>query len=312
MIDATLGQVDPATQQPVRVRGLMVASGPGTYRLELSLDDGRAGVRQLEGSSCEELSEAAALVIAMAIDPRLLERLEVEPTPEPTPPANPAALPEPTEPEVVEPPESTPEPTPTDATERDPSASTVDDPHVASEPPTSSAADLGLAFLARFDGGVAGGPLPGAAGIVSLGAGLGGRGWRVELTGSYWAPRTRRSESNPDIGVRAQLWTVGVLGCGEPQVGPLTFPLCAGVLAGATHAIGVGDLVGDRVAARWVAAAIEPGVVWWTRPRLGIALRARGHVALARPQLRTDPSGPLFEGSSVGGSLRVGLELRLP
>ncbi len=166
--------------------------------------------------------------------------------------------------------------------------------------------------LGRIDAGVGGGPLPGATAALGATVGLGGRGGRAELGASYWTPRTRASIANPAVGVLAQLWTVGVVGCGEPRWRVLSFPLCAGLRAGAVHARGTGALEPRRVASRWVALVVDPGVVWWARPRLGMTLRSEGHVALARPSLRADPSGTVFTGAAVGGALRVGLELRLP
>ncbi len=320
MIDATLGDVEPSSLRSVAVRGQLVADQAQGFRLELVLDQGRSGVRQLQGDSCQELSEAAALVVAMAIDPRLLERLEQPPeTSDPTtntdsgsesdvPVPNPGDSAE--EPTDVREDEGADEPTPTaEAPAVEPRAEDPSSDDPAGDPPT---ADRSLAFVGRFDGGVAGGPLPGAAAMASLGLGIAGPRWRVEFTGSYFAPRTRASPVDPDFGVRAQLWALGLLGCGEPRVGPVSFPLCSGLLAGAVHAVGVGDLQRRRVASRWVAWVVEPGVVWWARPRLGIAVRARGHAAIARPRLRTEPSGTVFESAVVGGSVRAGLEFRLP
>jgi hypothetical protein len=105
---------------------------------------------------------------------------------------------------------------------------------------------------------------------------------------------------------------VGVHGCGEPRWRTLSFPLCAGILAGAVHARGEGQLDPRSVASRWVAVALEPRLVWWARPRLGVAVSAEGHAVLARPALRSEPSGTAFVSASVGGALRAGLELRMP
>lgn len=310
-IDRTLGEVDGEQLRAVEVRAEIERIGPEQLVLRLTLDDGRAGDRELRGASCEELSEAAALVIAMAVDPRLLERMQgapVEPPPgvleEPEAEAGPEV---PAEPEApAEPAEDPSEP------EAPVVETTVDDPPVDDEPPARAAPALPVSFVLRFDGGVGGGPLPGPSGVVFVGAGVTGRAWRAELTGGYWPPRSTDSPSNPAIGLRAQLWTVGAQGCGEPQVGPVSIPLCAGIHAGAMHGVGTGDQQRRRVASRWVAAVIEPGVVWWTRPRLGIAVRGSGHVALARPQWRSEPSGVVFESAPLGGTLRAGLELRLP
>lgn len=332
-IDATLGEVAEGERRPLRVRGRVRADPREGFVVRLELDDGHASTRELRGTSCKELTDAAALVIAMTIDPRLLETLQEPPAvPEPEAPEAPEA----TEAEPVEPsgsdegpPDDRPpvedtarEPgAPTDPTdpspEQAPRAPAVSD-RTPTHPAAPSARDTGprspasLHFLGRVQAGLGGGPLPGAAAVLGLAAGLGGRGWRAELSASYWTPRTRTSTANPDVGVRAQLWSLGLHGCGEPRWRTLSFPLCVGVLAGAVHARGVGELEPRSVASRWVAVALEPGLVWWARPRLGVALRAEGHATLFRPELRSEPSGTVFTSAPVGGSLRAGLELRMP
>jgi len=312
-IDTTLGDViEGEGRPPLRVRGHVRTDPTAGFVLRLVLDDGHAGTRELRGTSCKELTEAAALVIAMTIDPRLLETLQDPPeVPEPTPAEVPAEVPaEPGSSDA----ETSAERSPSDAvietrSERPPADAPAEAPPT---PDTTRRSSEPLRFLGRVQAGVGGGPLPGAAAVLGLAAGLGGRGWRAELSASYWTPRTRTSSVNPAVGVRAQLWTVGVLGCGEPRWRTLSFPLCTGLVAGAVHASGEGLPVPRTVASRWVAIALEPGLVWWARPRLGVAVRAEGHAVLARPTLHSEPSGTVFTSAPVGGALRAGLELRMP
>jgi len=295
MIDATIGDVEDDDRRSVDVRGQLRVDDDGGFELLLELDGGAGGVRQLRGASCEELSEAAALVVAMAIDPRLFERLEstTESTEEPTLPT------------VPEDPED-PEPSPPidDRIEEDPR------PEPSTEEPTPILRRAAALF--RVEGGVGGSPVPGASGVLGLMLGLGGRRWRAELGASYWTPRSTISPANAEVGVRAQLWAVTAQGCAEPRRQRLSFPLCAGLLAGAVMARGEGILEGRAVTSRWLAAAVEPGLVVWLHPRWGLGVRARGHVAMIRPELRSEPSGTIFAGSPVGGSLRLGVEARLP
>ncbi len=301
MIDATLGEVSNEERHAVDVRARVETSNADGFVLRLELDGGE-GVRELRGASCRELSEAAALLIAIAIDPRALDRQPEDST---------RAVPEPasTEPAGDE---SASDDTPVDDTPVDDTL--VDDAPVVDTPnvDTPVVPREPLRFLGRAEAGVGGGPLPGAAAVLGVAAGLGGRGWRAELSAVYWTPRSRASPNNPAIGVRAQLWALGVHGCGEPRWRSLSFPLCAAVLAGAVHARGEGQLEAQTVSSRWVALALEPGLVWWARPRLGVALRGEGHVTLARPELRAEPSGTVFVGAPGGGSVRGGLEIRLP
>jgi hypothetical protein len=325
-IDATLGEVAEGEHRPpLRVRGHVRAHPTAGFVLRLELDDGRAGTRELRGASCKELTEAAALVIAMTIDPRLLETLQGPPEVTELAPTAVPVVPGPVDAATAEtpsarvpadaPPTGTSERSASDAVATEPSPERSPSATAPAPPPdreTPRRSPVPLRFLGRAQAGVGGGPLPGAAAVLGLAAGFSGRGFRVELSASYWTPRTRTSAVNSDVGVRAQLWTLGVHGCGEPRWRTLSFPLCTGLVAGAVHARGVGELVPRNVASRWVAVALEPGLVWWARPRLGVAVRAEGHAVLARPSLRSEPSGTVFTSAPVGGALRAGLELRMP
>jgi hypothetical protein len=332
-IDATLGEVDAGERRSLRVHGRVRAEPSAGFVVRLELDDGRASTRELRGSSCRELTEAAALVIAMTIDPRLLETLQgpiavPEPDVEGSGDGGDAATGEPSE-DGGGAGEGASKTSPSkDAATSEVSSGQASSEANAAERATDRSTERTLTasperraqvrspeplrFLGRAQAGVGGGPLPGAAAVLGLAAGLDGRGWRAELSASYWTPRTRTSAANPAVGVRAQLWTLGVHGCGEPRWRTLSFPLCAGILAGAVHARGEGELVARTIASRWVGVALEPGLVWWVRPRLGVSLRAEGHAALARPALRSEPSGTVFLGNSVGGAIRACVEIRVP
>lgn len=312
LVEATLGEVDEADEggrRAVDVGGRLEAHPPEGYRLVLELNDGRAGTRELQGPSCRELSEAAALVIAMAIDPRLLERgpgTPEGPSEVPGAPETPGEVPD--TPEAVE----LGAPTEAEAVEEVESARIEEVEPTPVPPPAPPVPRRRPSFVGRLEAGVGGGPLPGLSGVFGAMVGVGGRAWRAELGASYWTPRTATSSGNPDVGARAQLWAVAMQGCGEPRWRMLSFPSCVGLLAGAVQARGVGALPATRITTRWVAAAVEPGLVWWVGSHWGLGIRARGHAALARPELRSEPSGTIFVGSPVGGSLRVGVELRWP
>jgi hypothetical protein len=75
--------VDGATV--VRANGIVTAAADGWYRVALELDTGavRSSTRELSGASCESVSQAAALLVALAI------RAEVEPAPKREPPPPP-------------------------------------------------------------------------------------------------------------------------------------------------------------------------------------------------------------------------------
>lgn len=75
----------------VRASGVVSVQSDGRYEVELDLDTGaaRSSRRELTGVSCAEVSEAAALVVALTI------RAEAEPEPKPAPEAAREPAPEP-------------------------------------------------------------------------------------------------------------------------------------------------------------------------------------------------------------------------
>ena len=75
------------------VTGEITAQEGGSYLVRLSLEQaGRSGERTLVGATCAEVSRAAALLIALAIEPGAAQ-VEPEPAPSPPPPAPPPPAP---------------------------------------------------------------------------------------------------------------------------------------------------------------------------------------------------------------------------
>lgn len=315
MVDTTLGSAPAEDRRPVAVDGRLRGSATEGFQLDLRLSwaDG-SGERQLRGPSCHELSEAAALVIAMAIDPRLHERLPtaqpLEPTPAvpDSPPVEPDSdVPAPADPVPATPADSPPKPDP-------PADLPVASPELRPPGTRSPAADAATtddrpAVVLHASAGVGAGVVPGVSASLALGIGIAGRGWRVEAFGTYSPPRTFRSRQNPQVGVTAQLGTAGVLGCAEPSLARFSFPLCGGLEAGALRGRGVGE-VSAIARAPWLAVVVEAGAIWWLRPRIGLGLRARGAAPILRPALRSDPSGTITRARPVAGALRLGIDAR--
>jgi hypothetical protein len=198
-------------------------------RVELRTAHGETQ-REMQAKTCTELVEALALLVAMHVDP-LFDPLAPtpEPIPEEEPEEAPAALPEP-EPEPEGPPEPQIDPAPKTAPEIEPAPRPV---KRALERPRG---------LARLDVGVAAGSLPRLGPTVGVAVGVSWLPLRAEIRARYVAPQ--RAEGRDGAGALLQLWTVGPRICGEPSVGSLRFPLCAGLDAGAMHGAGRG--VSDR------------------------------------------------------------------
>lgn len=307
-----VGRLGPAGVDRPFVASMVARAHDDGYRVTIAIDD--AGVhseRGLAGATCDEVASAAALIVAMTIDPRIQ-----------APPPNPPA--------AAEPPAAVP--TPLKAVDEPPRAGALPDPAARPrpnqpdperEPPTG--ASLGAPALRRARGqlrfagdvgaGVGAGPLPRApSAIVFVAAGLRGVAWRVQGTARWWSPRVGPSSSNEAVSVRAQLWDLGVAGCGIIKLGSTAeLPLCGTLSGGLMHAQGRGRLrVARRESSPWAAFGLGAEFTWWFGARLGLGARVHGLVTLARTVFETEPSGVAHRAGSIGGVFGAHLGLRLP
>ncbi len=289
--------------------GRVSATGEG-WRLELSLV--RAAGREqrtLVDSDCAALADAAALVIAVTIDPLAgvvlpQERAAVVPE---------AVVPEVVVPEVVV-------PVARDggrgAVPEDRSAGAVPkDRALPVEEPRGTRRRLGLGL--RAGGGLGFTRiLPAVHGVLELGLGLEGRRWRVELNGWFAPPVRGTASSQPAIGGSFRLGFAELRGCGVPALRrvPLAFPLCAGLQVGAMYGRGEGSGLMLRQSARspWVATRIGGALRWRPRgTRVGLWLSLDAIVAITRPSFATAGKVLVHEAARFGGQATLGFEVRL-
>jgi hypothetical protein len=231
------------------------------------ISSGREGAteRRFSAASCSELSDAIALVAAVALDPvlvsREIDRLAAAAQPEQLEPSELPELP------TIRPPD--PKPDPTTAMDLSPAP----DPRLTldlsdTDQPSPRNFQIGL----RLHGG--GGYGPTTTGYAAIGAGLAifARPWRWALDGGWWLPRALVREQ---AGGRFQAWRIGTRGCFVPQRGNLEFPLCAGIEAGQILARGLPPAINTRDAAHpWIAASLTPGLAWLITPRLALTAEA--------------------------------------
>jgi hypothetical protein len=284
-IDTLLGDLEP---RETRVRaGVTIKQRRARFELELMLTtQSGTGKRSLSGETCNEVVDAAALIVAIAINPKVLERAAAETSSESqgTADGTPEEAVTQIEPEPAE------EPPPTPTPERKPR------PRVA----VHAAGGLG-AFV-----------LPGPTAALQLGVGVTGSHWRVDAIGSYWTRQTQVVSEM--VSGHFQLGYAGVRGCGVPVAGPVEFPICGGLDVGAMRGEGLGE--GLRVAraqnAIWLAARAGPSVLWRTTRWLGLMLQADAVFPLLRPVFDTQPSGTeVFRAGPAGLKLLLGVEFRL-
>jgi len=289
------------------------------WRLDLELVRAAGSERRtVTDRDCAALADAAALMIAVAIDPRALLPAPGGPVPQdrsadpvevvPPPPVDP--------PPVLE--DRSMGPVPEDRLLVGAPGARVE-PVEDSPVPKDSDKDppRGLQLGLRAGAGVGFTrvlPRPHAA--LELGLSLAGRGWRVELNGGFVPPVHGAANGQPAIGGVFRLGFGELRGCGVPELrrAPIGFPLCAGLQVGAMYGRGEGSGLEEKLTARalWVATRLGGALRWRPRDgRVGLWLGVDAVVAITRPSFETAGEVMVHEVARVGGQASLGLELRL-
>lgn len=284
---AELDQLEVASR--VRVTGVTRQVGP-RFELDLRITTASMSLRRRLGADgCDTLAGAAALLIAIALDPLEVASQvgTVSATPQPRWPAADVPL------AIVGP--------------ASPVASSVPSPVVrAVAPPGPRARTQGLL---RLEGAIDAGATPGIAGDLGGAAGL-LRGWlRLELHGLYTLARPLQL-GGAEVGTLAR-WAVGARVCARLVQGRLEIPLCGGLEGGQLLASGAGITV-QRQRARppWLGLLAGLGLIWSPHPRVGLGVRA--DLVLAPLRARFSVGDQLVHTVEAAG-VRVGLgvEVRL-
>ncbi len=252
--------------------------------------------RDVHSDVCDELADAAGLIIAVALDPlRVLHAAQRNADPAPDDVLSP---PEPPSPARTEPEPEPDEPPPL-----------LDEP--ATPPPAEPARrrpsfDLRLGVLGEI----------GSLDVARVGAwaGLGvvAKHVRFDLAAQYWGPRRLLPfEQTPAAGVVVQQGGVAGRGCLIPVHRPLEFASCVGVEAGLARGAGVG-LGSPRVTrAPWVAMVIGQEVSWTSDRRIGVWIAADAMLHLVRPRWTIRELGVAAHTRPVGFRLVVGPTVRI-
>lgn len=243
-------------------------------------NDSGARLRELPGAGCEELTDVAVVLIAVAIDPE-----SSLPGPEPTPT-------DPTPP-PIDPPTTPARPTAT--------------PPTKTPPRNAATSQLGAALGVHAALGF--GALPRIAGGLGLEAALLRRRLRVELGGTFWLPRDTTTDE-PATGT-VRLWHLDARACGVPGWRRVQLPLCGGLQAGAMSGRAQGVLRPRSARLPWFALEAGAGVLVLPTPRVGLRLDVRGAIPLVRPGFAIDGQ-QVHRARAAGVVATFGVELRLP
>ena len=276
----------------------------GSWHLSLALTrPGETTVRELDAPSCQMLTKAAALVIAVHVDvvgtskgvrelvqaPGDFLALEGEPEREPTgegvaPTVNTIPVPETV---AVR----------TRREERD----------ARRRPPARRPNRAGILRLITH-GGV--GERPGFFGGVGLAGGYQLRTFRIEALLDYAIPRVERVD---DVAGSFQAVLGSMRGCWVSSFERWEFPLCGGLRAGGQR--GIATRGAEEPNAAWspaVGLTAEGATIWSPVPDFGIYAGLGVLAALRRTSFRVGPEGdPLYTSAPIGLALSLGVELKL-
>lgn len=294
-VDRLLAGSPARPPRPVEVSASVSRDDVGAFRVRLETPgDGAIRVREVKGASCAAVADAAALIIALMIDPSAAAAAGPRPGPAPLPaPVVPVAVP------VFVPPLA---PAPKPEIVR------------ASRPRASSGSPL-LAFRLSAAAIADAGSLPGISFGFSGAASLLVGPNRFELGAAGWPDRATSLAARPSAGGFVGLVTGFASVCRDVLrllARTTRFELfpCAAFELGRIHAKGFGiDAPGDG-AALWSAVRAGGLFVWRLADRVGIDLRLEAAIPLARPSFVIEGLGTVHRSAPVAGRASLGAELR--
>lgn len=231
------------------------------------------GERILDGDTCTEVADAAALVIALAIDPDALA-----PPPEPAlPPLRPS-------PPATPPARPAPSPSPREA-----------------PAPWFVGAGVGATM----------GSVPSPA--TSFVARVGWTDGRVRLVAYATTSLETERVIAPDVGGSFAATTFGVRGCGGIlRAGALALWGCAGIELDRVTGRGFGVDRPGRAVGTWAAPTLAVLPTWNVSRHLAVLLEGAVATPLSRPRFRLDDVGEVFRPGGLTAQVDVAVELRFP
>lgn len=275
-----LGGAVPPDGVPVAAEARAQRDGD-RYVLELRTEvDGAGGERTLDAPECEELVSAAALILALMIDPEVLSRVEAAPIT--TPPGR-----------------------------------QLDEPRARAVPSAEPARDpittrVGAAFVLDL------GTLPALAPGLRIEVGLGTELLEGRLRATLVLPQGAVNDMElPGASAELTALVGGLLGCVRPIEGFRALGLCAELEAGAVFGSAQGISVPRFGAGLFLAGGGGVALTWEPTPWLALELMAIALGQIAAPAFDVivgSPTGErrvvFFEPPGATGRLSLGSSVR--
>jgi hypothetical protein len=271
-LQALLGYEPETLGKLSRVRGSLVRASRG-YRLSLEVfEEGRTSSRLLESASCDELTDAAAIAIVLAMAPDAARST--------------AEIPESKGHEATRTPDE-PRPAPS-VTPKDPASTRA---------PWRGFAEAGAVVQL--------GPLPEAGAGLELAAGA--RSGSLALGGYAVLLGSEQVEVAPAQSVEFELLVAGARGCYAVRGASPRLDACAGFEAGRLRATGVGLSPSRRFSNAWIAPGVAASAEWPLAGSLALVLRADSALPLFRERYTVDESETVHAPAWWSARLSLGL-----
>jgi hypothetical protein len=321
-IERYLGRPVASSADAVAARAVVTREKGNQWRMKLTTTVRReTRERVIEGDSCRAVADAAALILAFVIDPKsaatrspatsatgtapAATEMSAPESPAPAPGApsdrsNLATVPPETSAETNTPLAGPPpaEPAPT---ARPDAADSPPRPTSPSAPPRPWT----LRALAGADSSA----LPAWSGFVGAAVGRAFGRASIELSGAYFAPRTREIGGGAQArGGTFELLTLGGRTC-YAFFGPtVELAPCVGAEYGTVRGMAFGVGVPGVGKGLWLAATASGAARWRAAPWLGAVAEVGVALPLVRPEYVIDNVGVVYRADFVGLRLLAALE----
>ncbi len=240
-------------------------------------------MRSLNGATCASVTEAAALVLALAIDPDAVA-------------SHPLALP------AEEPPPPPPPPPPTPPPPPPPLAVLLRVAPPAPRPPVARRAHWNIRASIFADLG----SLPQATLGPSLALGLSIGAWRLEVEANYaLAQRTVGSSRGGEF----DLFFGGVVACRLVHLAVMEIGGCGGFELGSLRGLAFGVSQPTTGSGVWLGARFGAMLRVPLGTRWGLAAELGGAVPLLRPRFVIENVGPVFQTDPIALRGAAGVEV---
>jgi hypothetical protein len=278
----------------IEVAGVVSRQTDGSYELLLETErEGYRGTRALRAASCAELSDAAATVIAFAVNPEFrVERGAAVSDSSTTRPSTPESPPAP------------PAPARLKKSVEGSAARTQIVPTRAAPVSTPLEGYIGANFAAEL------GTLPGLAPGVGLSM-FGVYSWAsFGLSGIWLPPRHAAARGITAIGGDIDFRGLELSGCAGHFARPLTTAACLGFGVGRLHGESTGASEPGAGNVLWLVPQVGFVVRYRLTPRLTSHLGAKVLIPLQGADFTVGSVGSVYQPSSFAGRLETGIEWR--